>query len=672
MTVWPRSRLPVLMRAGRASVTQGARLASWASLLGRPGPESARSRQMAHLGGITSALALVVYLLWRILFTLPLGGADLVAALLLLMFEGVPLVVLVFKTITLWDIDTHGPDQVTDAGPGHRSVVFIPTYNEPVEVIAPTIAAACELQPAHQTWVLDDGDRPWVAEMATRYGARYVRRDQHTHARAGNMNHALALMQAETADGAEPVDVIAVLDCDHVPLPTFLTDTLGWFDDPEVALVQAPQSYYNAGAYDDDGETGEQGMLFHVMLPARNHPESGPFWCGSTSLIRTGALAEVGGVSTDTIAEDMHTTLNLLRAGWKTVYHHQVLAVGLAPSTPDQYLLQRRRWGMGSMQVLVMERLWVKRGWLSWRNYYEYLTGPLWWLEGVGTVVGFLIPAVILVSGAQTSTASPLAFTVAFLLMFSLRLWGAKRLLRMHLHWRTAFALRILRVPVGLSCLWWLVTRRTLNFEVTPKSAGSSRDRGRTPAVLWLLVGLTGFVVAYGALGVSGMAPWHVTPSAAVASGTWLVLAVFVLSLGIRRIRSAAYATSRRNAYRVPVQASVTLNGQRGELVDVSVGGAAVRLPQGTLSETSGAVSLHLPGAPELRLETVRVVPADGADHVSLRVAADDWDTFRDLSLWLFHTPPGVIDGLPPQAPAVAATPPVRHSRRPVLLRQYG
>ena len=208
--------------------------------------------------------------------------------------------------------------------------------------------------------------------------------------------------------------MLAVLDCDHVPLPTFLTDTLGWFDDPELALVQGPQSYYNSGAFDDDGVTGEQGMFFHVLLPARNHDGAGPFWCGSTSLIRARALHEIGGIATETIVEDMHTTLGLIRRGWKTVYHHQTLAVGLAPATAEQYLLQRRRWGMGSMQVLAHEKLWAAKRWLSWRNFYEYLTGTLWWLEGVATLFVFIIPLVVMFSGAQTSTATPLAFAIAF------------------------------------------------------------------------------------------------------------------------------------------------------------------------------------------------------------------------------------------------------------------
>ena len=194
------------------------------------------------------------------------------------------------------------------------------------------------------------------------------------------------------------------------------------------------------------------------------------------------ALRQVGGIATETIVEDMHTTLRLIRAGWKTVYHHQMLAVGLAPATPEQYLLQRRRWGMGSMQVLTSERLWAAKRWLSWRNFYEYLSGTVWWLEGVGTVLGFLIPAAVLVSGAtdldRSSGGVP---RVRSSVMFTVRLWGAKRLFRGHMHWPTAFALRILRVPVGLSCLWWLVTRRDLEFQVTPEVGRGRTDAGPDP-----------------------------------------------------------------------------------------------------------------------------------------------------------------------------------------------
>jgi len=643
-------------RATGATVAHGATLAGWAYLLGRPGPEPTRTRRLAHLGGLTAILSLLVYLTWRVAYTLPDGTWNRAAAWTLVVFEAIPLAGLLIRLVTLWNIDSRGPDPVTVARPGLRVAVLIPTYNEPIEVIAPTIAAACDLKPAHETWVLDDGNRPWVAQMCARYGARYVSRPTHEHAKAGNLNYTLALMADEEEAGTPAPDILAVLDCDHVPLPTFLTDTLGWFDDPKVALVQAPQSFYNSGAFDDDGVTGDQGLFFHVLMQARNHDGAGPFWCGSTSLIRTSALRGIGGIATETIVEDMHTTLGLIRAGWKTVFHHQTLAVGLAPATAEQYLLQRRRWGMGSMQVLTRERLWAAKSWLSWRNFYEYLSGTVWWLEGAVTLAIFILPLAIMFSGAQTSTASPPAFAAAFLSMFALRMWGTKKLFRGHLHYRTAFALRIFRIPIGISCLWWLLTRRSLTFEVTPKAGADQRVRGRVPIVLPGLIAIVSGVLAYAVAGVLGWVPWRTNTTSTIASGAWLAFADLVLILGTRRIVSTDYATSRRNAHRTAITADITMAGARGTLLDISVGGLAARFPRGSAPSTD-QVELRLPGADPVMMSVARTwSDSSGYDVVSCRLLADDWAGYRTMSRWLFHTPPGAVTGIPDGVPAVAAS----------------
>jgi cellulose synthase (UDP-forming) len=649
---------PARPRHTKSPVADGT-LAGWADLLAPPGPESARSRRMAHLGGLAAITALVGYLTWRITGTLPASGPNRTAAVVLVGFEALPLIGMLVRIVTLWNIDSRAPLPVHEAPDGLTVAVLIPTYDEPSEVIVPTIAAACALRPAHQTWVLDDGDRPWVEEVCRSYGARYVSREVHDHAKAGNLNHALAVMERETAAGAEAIDIVAVLDCDHVPLAGFLSSTLGWFADPEIALVQGPQSFYNAGAYDDDGINGEQGLFFNVLMAARNHAEAGPFWCGSTALVRTEALRQIGGVATDTIVEDMHTTLRFLREGWRTVYHHQTLAVGLAPATADQYLLQRRRWGMGAMQVLAKERLWAAKRWLSWRNYYEYLTGTLWWLEGAATIFVLMVPVTLLLAGANTSTAPPLTFTGVFTAMFLTRLWGARRLYRHQLSWSNALALRILRIPVGLSCVWWLLTRKSLEFQVTPKEGTERRVRSGVPRVLGVMLGALAAVLCYSAAGLAGVVPWRTTPGATVASGLWLILAAATVSLGMLRIRAEEYASSRRNAHRFTVPVTVVVDGFRTDLVDISVGGLRVKMPRMT-EPGPGFVQVELPGIDPVKLTLVRVVE-DSAPHarlVSLRVPEGDWAGMRALSLWLFHTPPGAVPALPAGVPAAACTEP--------------
>lgn len=628
-------------------------IASWAANLEAPGPERSRSRNLAHFGGIVAIVAPIVYIVWRIAFTLPPAGWDLVAAWCLVVFEALPLAALVVKIITVWNIDSR---PAPAAAPDMHVVVLIPTYNEPVGVLAPTVAAAVALEPAHETWVLDDGDRPWVADLCVSFGARYVSRPEHGHAKAGNLNHALRVMEDEEAVGAVPVEVIAVLDCDHVPLTSFLSATLGWFADPKIALVQGPQCFYNSGAFDDDGVTGEQGVFFNVLMPSRNVANAGPFWCGSTSLLRVSALRDIGGVATETIAEDMHTTIKLLRNGWKTVYHHQTLAVGLAPATPEQYLVQRRRWGLGAMQILVHERLWAAKSWMSWRNFHEYLNGTLWWLEGATTALAFLVPVTILFSGARTSTAGPMLFVVVFGGTFALRLWGSKQLMRGQISWPTAFALRIFRIPVGLACVWWLVSRKALDFEVTHKGAADVRLRGRVPRVIaWITLAVS-LVIVYAVAGLLGWVPWHTDPASTVASGVWLLFADGVLLFGIFRIRAEEFATSRRGAHRIAVATEVGIDGVRGRLLDISLGGVALRLAGSSLPPVGTSVRLELPGAPAVTMDVVNLLSeAAGNTIVSLGVHEGDWETYRVLSLWIFHTPDGAVPGWPAGTPAAAS-----------------
>ena len=83
-----------------APTARHARTAGWADLLGRPSPESSRSRDLAHLGGFAAMTALVGYLTWRIAFTLPAGGPNAVAAWTLIAFEAIPLVGMTFRGLT--------------------------------------------------------------------------------------------------------------------------------------------------------------------------------------------------------------------------------------------------------------------------------------------------------------------------------------------------------------------------------------------------------------------------------------------------------------------------------------------------------------------------------------------------------------------------------------------
>jgi cellulose synthase (UDP-forming) len=87
--------------------------------------------------------------------------------------------------------------------------VLIPTYNEGPEVVTKTILAALQLDyPRFKVYVLDDGQRPWLQQFCEQVGAHHVIRSDRKGAKAGNINHALNII-----DG----DLNLLLDADFMP-----------------------------------------------------------------------------------------------------------------------------------------------------------------------------------------------------------------------------------------------------------------------------------------------------------------------------------------------------------------------------------------------------------------------------------------------------------------------
>ena len=62
------------------------------------------------------------------------------------------------------------------------------------------------------------------------------------------------------------------------------------------------------------------------------------------------------------VTEDMATCMRLHAAGWKSAYHHETLALGIAPEDLPTMLTQRLRWAQGTMQVMFRENPLFKKG----------------------------------------------------------------------------------------------------------------------------------------------------------------------------------------------------------------------------------------------------------------------------------------------------------------------
>ncbi|HYI66145.1 MAG TPA: glycosyltransferase [Candidatus Limnocylindrales bacterium] len=554
-----------------------------------PAPDTPGRLMLIRIVAVLALAATAVYLAWRATATMNVDAWFL--SVPMLAFEVHAAIGLGLFTFSLWDVDVRPRRRALGRVPS--VAVLIPTFNEGPEILVPTIAAAVALEPMHETWVLDDGERPEIAELAASLGARYLARPTHEHAKAGNVNYALGIVDAE---------ILAFLDADHVAAPDFLRATLGYFADPRVALVQTPQDFYNVTSFEHGsgiayGEPFHEQTLFYRLLQPGKNRWNAAFWCGTSALVRAEALRAVGGAATDTITEDIHTTIRLHRAGWRTVYHNEVLARGLAADDAGQYQLQRNRWGTGAMQVLRLENPLTVSG-LTLGQRLGYAATLLGWFDSWRTLGFLLLPPLVLVSGRIPIIADGLTFAVAFGVTYALQQAALYLLGRGAYRPIVSIVFDLVRMSPNFIATLTLFTSRKPRFRVTPKGRMAA-NRGRIEAPTMLraalgacFVGATVYVLHL--LNVFSI-PYASEWAAAGAFG-WLVVNAALVWVAARRVRSLRFAAERRSAVRFAVDIPGSVDGVTASVHDVSVGGALLATPEPLVERETHLVSFELPG----------------------------------------------------------------------------
>ncbi len=257
----------------------------------RPSFEEAKRAQRRQRVRLAIVRLLVVanlllglnYLFWR--YTDSIAWAFWPLALLLLAAETYSFVDAGLFGMTVWKWRRRGApppprgDETVD--------VLVTCYNEPVELVRQTVRAAIAIRHPHNTWVLDDGESPEMRRMASEEGAGYIVRSgewhgRERHAKAGNLNNALFRTDGE---------FILIQDADQIPAPDILGQTLGYFRDPTVAVVQTPQWFRNVPPGDP---FGSQAPLFYGPIQEGKDGWNAAFFCGSNAVLRREALFQAG------------------------------------------------------------------------------------------------------------------------------------------------------------------------------------------------------------------------------------------------------------------------------------------------------------------------------------------------------------------------------------------
>nr|WP_239029271.1 glycosyltransferase family 2 protein [Pseudonocardia acidicola] len=625
----------------------------------------------------------VNYLVWRWLYSV--NWANWWIAVPLVLAETYSLIDAFLFGATMWRVRRRGeppppPDDATVD-------VFITTYNEPIELVMATARAAAAIRHPHRTWILDDGGRDEMRAAAAADGIGYLTRspdweDRPRHAKAGNLNNALFATEGE---------FLLILDADQIPDAAILDRTLGYFRDPQVALVQTPQYFTNV---DDADPLGSQAPLFYGPIQQGKDGWNAAFFCGSNAVLRREALMQLGVVgyvrevdkavrdalataarviataraearghgpavgaaldqvaaavqearsalkagepvaevtfrfqrqvddasrsvvssdveamrsdlaaiaslpieadrelgtvvvddaalerlaqrdwsplgalesvkaliaavdvdlaheaqpvmamATISVTEDMATAMRLHALGWRTVYHHEILAHGLAPEDLGTMLHQRLRWSQGTLQVMLKENPLFQRGLTAGQRLMYFAT--MWsYLSGFAAVVYLAAPTLYLFFGVRpvmTFGGDFLIHLVPYLVVtqllflvvgYGIKTWrGQQYSLALFPLWIRACATAVGNVYFG----------RSLGFVVTPKTRPTGENpfpwRLIRPQLIAMVLLVAAAVVGLVRFAV-GLAP---TPQGTWINLVWVVYDLVVLSVIIQAARYTGY-----------------------------------------------------------------------------------------------------------------------------------
>jgi len=397
--------------------------------------------------------------------------------------------------------------------------VFVATYDEPIEIVRRTVLAALAIRYPHETWLLDDGQRTEMSDLASEIGCRYLSRSEPLDAKAGNLNHAL-----RHACG----DFVAVFDADQVADPRFLDRTLGYFRDQRVAFVQTPQEFFNNDSFEhliSKRRAANGTSFFHRVVQRSRDAANATLYTGSSAVLRRRAIDEISGFATGTINEDIHTSLRFHASGWNSLFHPEILSAGIAPLDAAGYRRQHLRWAQDALQLLLRENLIAYPG-LTWRQRQSYLIHVISNMEGWRHLFIYALPVVILVTGILPLQTDAPSFLVRFVPYFLVTTLAYGEFARGLGRLDQSAVYNLARCPTAIIATF--TAHRERRFLVTPKSRGQDAAAESTFTYAVVLVTLAAMTYACAAA-MAGRSPF-----APGTLGVLVVWAAYQVLTGLR------------------------------------------------------------------------------------------------------------------------------------------
>ncbi|MHC5896946.1 UDP-forming cellulose synthase catalytic subunit [Nostoc sp.] len=605
------------------------------------------------------------YLFYRTSYTLNFDGwINSIACTLLFLAELYAILTLVLAYFQTLKIQERQPVNLTNIPQQEwfKVDIYIPTYNEDVEIVRKTAVAALACDYAadkKKVYVLDDGRpekykendprreqfsarREQLRQMCQELGCIHMTRDSNDHAKAGNINTAF-----EKTDG----DLVLILDCDHIPSRQILLHTMGFFFDPKVSFVQTPHWFYNPDPFERNlvtkGRIPAGNELFYKVLQKGNDFWNAAFFCGSAALIRKSHALEVGGIAVETVTEDCHTALRLHSLGYKSVYYDKIMVAGLAPETFSSYVGQQVRWARGMAQILRLENpVFNRKLNLTFAQRICYFSATSHFLYGYPRLTYAIAPPLFLLFGVNSVQGlglETLAYALPHILLSLFTNYIIYKNVRFSF-WNEIFEFAM-AFQAGWVTMLALFNPKLGSFNVTDKGTSISKRVFDWESMRGLLV-VTGFVVS----SLLAVPYWLLLRpedwQAVLVNTMWSIFNLVLLSAALLvGFEQPQVRTAHRLQRRLPIL--ITSNGQTimGKTVNISETGALISLETwpNLLDEVEVEVMGDYTASASLTAQIVRVSPINdtqtllGVDFVKLNSAQRDALTivlYSDVREW--------------------------------------
>lgn len=325
-------------------------------------------------------------------------------------------------------------------------VTFVP-ISESLTMLDETLRAAQRLEVPHGTraggdddpalidiFVLDEGDpdHPHAVQetvdrlnaassghrihRVSRYGIGKYHRGKKfaTRTKHGNVNAAYEMIRENPE--YPRYDVLIGLDPDHVPMPELTSRLCGYFNDPNVAYVAAPQAYANSTVHVVAKLAESQQFVFHSLIQPAANSYGGPMLVGTNYALRTSVFEQIDGAQ-PSITEDLATGLKALSnrnpdtgRRWTAVYTPDVLAHGEGPNTWGAYFKQQNRWATGAIRHVIAGPFifQMMKTWHSPRRVLHYsLLMAFYPVMAVTWILGAVNAGLFALSGGSGTVVDP-------------------------------------------------------------------------------------------------------------------------------------------------------------------------------------------------------------------------------------------------------------------------